>query len=214
MLAFLVEDLDDDGRDDLILIMEEDLVVLLQKDNGELAAPERYAFSEEDNHSLRLVDIDLDGQKDVIYVAADSRDSLRVRFQRNEGRLGPENPYRIENSRTSLEPIDRGEGMAPGLAYIQSRTAMLAVATLKANGRSSTEVDALKPLVPEGMTRAEMALRFILTNPAISTIIPGMRRLGHVEQNIATSDAGPLPAELQTKLALHRWDRQPTEWSQ
>jgi len=145
--CLLVEDLDDDGRDDLILIMEEDLVVLLQNDNGELAAPERYAFSEEDNHSLRLVDMDLDGQKDVIYVAADSRDSLRVRFQRKEGRLGPENPFRIENSRTSLEPVDRGDGMAPGLAYIQSRTAMLAVATLKANGHSSTEVDALKPLV-------------------------------------------------------------------
>lgn len=83
------------------------------------------------------------------------------------------------------------------------------------NLNSSVEhADALKPLVPEGMTMAEMALRFILNNQAISTTIPGMRRLHHVEQNLAASDAGPLPAELHEKLGRHRWDREPTEWSQ
>jgi aryl-alcohol dehydrogenase-like predicted oxidoreductase len=74
--------------------------------------------------------------------------------------------------------------------------------------------DALKPLVPEGMTMAEMALRFILNNQTVSTIIPGMRKLHHVEQNLAASDAGPLPAELHEKLRSHRWDREPTKWSQ
>jgi aryl-alcohol dehydrogenase-like predicted oxidoreductase len=80
---------------------------------------------------------------------------------------------------------------------------------------SSVEhADALKPLVPEGMTMAEMALRFILNNQAISTTIPGMRKLHHVEQNLTASDAGPLPADLHQKLKRHRWDREPTDWSQ
>lgn len=79
---------------------------------------------------------------------------------------------------------------------------------------SVERADALKPLVPDGMTMPEMALRFILNNPTVSTIIPGMRKLNHVESNIATSDAGPLPEELHTKLREHRWDRQPTKWSQ
>ena len=61
---------------------------------------------------------------------------------------------------------------------------------------------------------AEMALRFILNEERVSTIIPGMRKLKHVEANIATSDAGPLPEELHAKLRPHRWDREPTEWSQ
>ena len=53
---------------------------------------------------------------------------------------------------------------------------------------SSVErADALKPLVPEGMSMADMALRFILNNPTVSTIIPGMRKLNHVEQNLAIS---------------------------
>jgi aryl-alcohol dehydrogenase-like predicted oxidoreductase len=75
-------------------------------------------------------------------------------------------------------------------------------------------VEALKPLVPAGMTLPDMALRFILSNSDVSTVIPGMRRLHHVHANIATSDAGPLPAELLAELREHRWDRQPTGWSQ
>jgi aryl-alcohol dehydrogenase-like predicted oxidoreductase len=72
----------------------------------------------------------------------------------------------------------------------------------------------LEPLVPEDMSMAEMALRFILNKPTVSTIIPGMRKLRHVESNLATSDAGPLPEGLHAQLREHRWDREPTEWSQ
>ena len=83
------------------------------------------------------------------------------------------------------------------------------------NLQSSVEHgDALRPLVPDGMTMPEMALRFILNDNRVSTIIPGMRKLNHVEANIATSDAGPLPEDLHAKLRDHRWDREPTEWSQ
>jgi aryl-alcohol dehydrogenase-like predicted oxidoreductase len=83
------------------------------------------------------------------------------------------------------------------------------------NLRSSVEhADRLKPLVPEGQTMAEMALRFILNNPTVSTIIPGMRKLQHVESNLAASAAGPLPEALHARLREHRWDRQPTSWSQ
>jgi aryl-alcohol dehydrogenase-like predicted oxidoreductase len=74
--------------------------------------------------------------------------------------------------------------------------------------------DALKPLVPPGMTMPEMALRFILDNPAVSTTIPGMRKVKNVEANISASDKGPLPVGLHAELCKHRWDRAPTKWSQ
>ncbi len=79
---------------------------------------------------------------------------------------------------------------------------------------SVDRAEALRPLVPEHMTMAQMALRFILANPTVSTIIPGMRKLRHVEANIATSDGQALPPALITALRAHRWDRVPTEWSQ
>jgi aryl-alcohol dehydrogenase-like predicted oxidoreductase len=83
------------------------------------------------------------------------------------------------------------------------------------NLRSSVEHgERLKPLVPPGMDMPEMALRFILGNSTVSTIIPGMRKMQHVDANLEASDKGALPAALQIELKEHRWDRQPTEWSQ
>ena len=79
---------------------------------------------------------------------------------------------------------------------------------------SVERADALKPLVPEGMTLPEMALRFILSHPTVSTTIPGMRTLRHVEENMAVSDKSSLPEALLHTLRQHRWDREPTAWSQ
>ena len=86
---------------------------------------------------------------------------------------------------------------------------------VKENLLSSVErADALKPLIPQGMTMAEMAIRFILSDPDISTTIPGMRKMRNVESNMSCSDGKGLPANLLHELKDHRWDRQPTEWSQ
>jgi len=75
-------------------------------------------------------------------------------------------------------------------------------------------VEKLKKDVPAGMTLPEMALRFVLSHPVVSTTIVGMRRLVHVRQNIGMSDAGGLDAGLLAVLKGHRWDRRPTKWSQ
>ncbi len=80
--------------------------------------------------------------------------------------------------------------------------------------QSVDRAEALRPLIPPGMTMSEMALRFILSHPTVSTVIPGMRRLRHVEANIAVSDGKGLPAGLIAQLRAHRWDRTPTDWSQ
>lgn len=79
---------------------------------------------------------------------------------------------------------------------------------------SVARAEALKPLAPEGMTMAEMALRFILNNSDVSTTIPGMRKRRNVEVNLSASDRGPLPVSLWAELHKHRWDRSPTKWSQ
>ena len=75
-------------------------------------------------------------------------------------------------------------------------------------------VDELKKIKRGGISMADMALRFILNNKDVSTIIPGMRKIANVETNVAASDAGPLPGPVQAELRKHRWDRKPTKWSQ
>ena len=82
------------------------------------------------------------------------------------------------------------------------------------NLKASVErAEAVKTLLPDAMTQAEMALRFILNCPEVSTIIPGMRKQKHVTANILASDKGPLPTALHTQLRPHRWVRRPTTWS-
>jgi aryl-alcohol dehydrogenase-like predicted oxidoreductase len=60
------------------------------------------------------------------------------------------------------------------------------------------------------MTLPQMALRFILSNPVVSTVIVGMRNPEHVRENLALSRAGPLEPELLAELRKHRWVRKPS----
>ena len=59
---------------------------------------------------------------------------------------------------------------------------------------------------PEG-TLPEIALRFCLSNPAVSTVIPGMRRVKNVESNTRLSERGALPAKVMEILRRHAWDK-------
>jgi aryl-alcohol dehydrogenase-like predicted oxidoreductase len=68
-------------------------------------------------------------------------------------------------------------------------------------------VDDVQSDVPAGMTMAELALRFTLEHPAVSTVIPGMRRTSHVEANLAVSDGRRLDPHVHQRLRRHRWER-------
>jgi aryl-alcohol dehydrogenase-like predicted oxidoreductase len=74
-------------------------------------------------------------------------------------------------------------------------------------------VDKLKQILPSGMSLPEMALRFVLSHPAVSTTVVGMRKLSHVRENTTLGDKGALPADLLRELKRHRWNRKPAPWS-
>lgn len=74
--------------------------------------------------------------------------------------------------------------------------------------RSSVEhAERLRPEIPAGMSMPELALRFILANADVATIIPGMRKRRHVEANLGVSDGEPLGEAVVARLRSHRWDR-------
>ncbi|HEY0283802.1 MAG TPA: aldo/keto reductase [Vicinamibacterales bacterium] len=68
-------------------------------------------------------------------------------------------------------------------------------------------IQRLKEDAPDGMDLPALALRFILSEPTVSTVIPGMRKENHVERNIAVSDGVALSSEAKQSLRKHRWDR-------
>ena len=60
---------------------------------------------------------------------------------------------------------------------------------------------ALYALLDEaGLGVAEAALRFVISNPVVSSILTGVRSAAEVEQNAAALSRGPLPADLLAKL--------------
>jgi aryl-alcohol dehydrogenase-like predicted oxidoreductase len=79
---------------------------------------------------------------------------------------------------------------------------------------SVDRAEKLRDLVPKEMDMSEMALRFILSNKNVSTTIPGMRKPDHAKANMKAGDGKGLNKELLDQLKGHRWDRQPTNWSQ
>jgi aryl-alcohol dehydrogenase-like predicted oxidoreductase len=69
-------------------------------------------------------------------------------------------------------------------------------------------VDALKQLCARYYpTLAEAAMRFALSAPQVSTVIPGMLTPAEVDLNVAYSDGEPFPEDLRHALAGHGWPR-------
>ncbi|MFW6227935.1 MAG: aldo/keto reductase [Alkalispirochaeta sp.] len=57
-------------------------------------------------------------------------------------------------------------------------------------------VDRLRRILPDGMSPAQGALRWVLDHPAVSTVIPGASRIEQIESNVAASDLAPLGEEV------------------
>jgi aryl-alcohol dehydrogenase-like predicted oxidoreductase len=69
-------------------------------------------------------------------------------------------------------------------------------------------VEALKKLcAPYYSTLSEAALRYVLSEGPVSTLIPGMKNRVEVDMNIAFSDDGVFPEELKAQLQPHGWIR-------
>jgi aryl-alcohol dehydrogenase-like predicted oxidoreductase len=72
-------------------------------------------------------------------------------------------------------------------------------------------IERLEESVPPGMSLPEMALRFVISNPDVTTVIPGMRRVGNVRANVLAEKKGALDSGLIKVLREHRWDRKPAK---
>lgn len=69
-------------------------------------------------------------------------------------------------------------------------------------------IEKLKNFLDEDIQSiSELALRFILSFNAVSSVIPGMRKTEHVRENTTLSDKGSLSDEIMQELAKHSWER-------
>jgi len=66
--------------------------------------------------------------------------------------------------------------------------------------RGLEAVEALRPLVPNGASMAQLALRWILMHPAVTAAIPGARDAAQVEGNVRALDLAPLADETMARV--------------
>jgi aryl-alcohol dehydrogenase-like predicted oxidoreductase len=102
------------------------------------------------------------------------------------GKMSRQTTFTAEDHRTFNrhgESFDRGETFS-GVDY---DTGLLAV-------------DELRPLVPAGMSMAQMAMRWILMFDAVTCAIPGAKRPDQVEENVKTADLPPMEEQTMAKI--------------
>lgn len=98
--ALAVGDLDQDGRDDIALISEGELILIHQTSPGKLAEPERIPHTAPNPLMVKIQDIDGDGDDDLVILDGGTDHPIHVRFGSSEKKLGPERSFAIEAPRS------------------------------------------------------------------------------------------------------------------
>jgi hypothetical protein len=143
-------DLNGDGRQDLVVLTQKELLVFTQGDKGDLAGPERYALADEGCYGLQVSDVDGDGRADLLVIAPNKRDGLRVRFRtaQKEGGFGPERPFRIESPRGLISPLKPGgTGGLPSFVQVQAQTGLVECLTLASEPGNALPTATLQPRI-------------------------------------------------------------------
>ncbi|MFO0888960.1 MAG: VCBS repeat-containing protein [Isosphaeraceae bacterium] len=97
--ALAVGDLDQDGRDDIALLAENELIFVYQAAPGVLSEPERVPHTATSPRMLKLHDLDGDGHRDLIILDSGADHPIHVRFSTPEKKLGPEQRFQVEPPR-------------------------------------------------------------------------------------------------------------------
>ena len=94
--ALAVGDFDQDGRDDLALLGENELIFVYQTASGSLSEPERVPHTASKPWLLKAVDLDGNGARDLAILDTETDHPIHVRFATDEKKLGPEQRFALE----------------------------------------------------------------------------------------------------------------------
>jgi hypothetical protein len=136
--ALTVGDFDQDDRDDIVLLADNELVFIYQPSSGVLSEPERIPHTANKPWLVRAVDIDGNGATDLVIVDKDAVHPVLIRFATKEKRLGPEQPFALEVPRSvAFGRIDPGP--ASEIVVIEQQSGRSKVLALDKSPMSDTK---------------------------------------------------------------------------
>ncbi len=157
-----IADLNGDGRNDLVMLGQKELVIYYQDAKGEFGAPVRFPLPDENCYGLEVADVDGDGRPDLVYLGSSTRDTLRVRLQNAQGQFGPEQAYPIKDPRSTLQVLHEADGKTPArFVFAQQRTGQLEFFNLEP-AKEHPEAAALRPRIfaPRASVKTPSAYAF------------------------------------------------------
>ena len=93
--ALAAGDLNADGFTDLALLGAEGTFVIMQKADGTLAQPQKFQSAGQKPYQLHIIDVNADQREDLVLISGQQEFPLRIRYQSNSGKLGPERRYQL-----------------------------------------------------------------------------------------------------------------------
>ncbi|MFP4352754.1 MAG: FG-GAP repeat domain-containing protein, partial [Puniceicoccaceae bacterium] len=141
-------DVDGDGKDDLLVLGKENILLFRQGGEGLPVNPDRIRLTSGDAYGLDLADIDRDGRADLLYTAGSGSHAWRIRLQEESGDFGPERAFDLRIGPGLVHVLRGGAaGEGPVFAYIARHSGSVDLFELRRREAEDDGFEHARPLI-------------------------------------------------------------------
>ncbi len=140
-------DADGDGKDDLLVLGKENILLFRQGGDGLPVNPDMIRLTAGDAYGLDLADIDRDGRADLLYTAGSGSHAWRIRLQEESGDFGPEQAFDLQIGPGLVHALRGSAGEAPVFAYIARHSGSVDLFELRRREAEDGGFEDARPLI-------------------------------------------------------------------
>ncbi|MBC2601178.1 FG-GAP repeat domain-containing protein [Puniceicoccus vermicola] len=140
-------DIDGDGRTDLIVLGEEDILLFHQGEEGLADSPDKLRLTADTAYGIDLADINGDGRPDIFYTAGSGARAWRVRLQEESGAFGPEQAFDLKIGSAYVYALRSENLEEPTFAYIAQNSGAINLFAMRERSAESAGFEEARPRI-------------------------------------------------------------------